>query len=205
VSAEATVLVVCSANVCRSRLAEWEFRQVLPPQVSVFSRGANAVAGQPVCPVVAAEHPLQGTSVPLEDEDVAVADLILALDRACRSAVVHRLPTAAVRAFTLREAAALAPGVPSGFDDVRGLAAALHAKRGLRPMAGTDSIALPGGGWRRQRVKVDVRDVPDAHTSGRWALHSVLETMISSAVGVIAERLAEVAQGRGQEIPPPAW
>ncbi len=91
-----TVLFVCHANRFRSPLAEWVLRlEAARAGIGVrsFSRGVAAKRGDGLIATVATflkpmspESQLH-QSEPLKDNDVAAADCIVAMDRACRDSV----------------------------------------------------------------------------------------------------------------------
>ena len=162
------VLVVCTANVCRSPLAAAILRRRwdaagLPAEVS--SAGVRAMTGAPVC-VMSQEvlgAPLAGAAREITPDLVREADLVLTMEREQRSSVVRLLPGSQARVFTLREAAALLDGLlerDTRLDGLRGLAPAMHALRGVvvppadpqprrrwwqRPVEPADSITIPDG------------------------------------------------------------
>ena len=123
------ILVVCTANICRSPATETLLRREVAgltgPPVAVSSAGTAALDGSPACDLSSAlvgefvaRHYV--STLPTDPPDprahrarrvtealVADADLILALDRSHR-AVLARLDAAArPRTFTLRQAAGL--------------------------------------------------------------------------------------------------
>jgi protein-tyrosine phosphatase len=98
------VLVVCTANVCRSPLAARLLGEAL--EVPVFSAGSHARFADPACPV--ANPGIVHRSVPLEKAHVRAASLVLGVSREHRSAAVALLPSAQTRSFTLLQAARLA-------------------------------------------------------------------------------------------------
>ena len=118
------VLVVCTANVCRSCTASSLLRHRLVAEglaPVVGSAGVRAVAGAPPCRTMVAL---------LEERDLAVdaaggarsitrellqdQDLVLVLERPHRAALARILPSGRARTFTLLEAAALADALPAG-------------------------------------------------------------------------------------------
>lgn len=110
-----TILTVCTGNICRSPLAETVLRQVLQRlPITVHSSGTHALVGSPMTEqnqeiarelgvTDGAEHRARQ----IELEHVRDADLILALSREHRRAVVELLPKAARTTFTIREFARL--------------------------------------------------------------------------------------------------
>ena len=185
----ARVLVVCTANVCRSRAAEELLRDALAgagvPAV-VTSAGVRAVDGAPACATMVrllrerglrldeAEGARRVTSELLEGQD-----LVLVPERVHRAALARLLPAGRVRTFTLLEAAALAEALPErvGGDPsrerVRTQVAWMDRARG--------KVALPVGelrpglrGLLRGRP-LEPLDVPDVHAGSLRAHRQTLE------------------------------
>jgi len=110
-----TILVVCSANVCRSPVAaamlDANFAALdLDSMVTVVSRGVSAMEGDQVCAdavALAGLDGLQHSAKRLTADDIAAADLILTAEEAHRGAVVRLVPAARRRTFTLLEAVSL--------------------------------------------------------------------------------------------------
>jgi protein-tyrosine phosphatase len=154
------ILTVCTGNICRSPAVERLLRAGFDgTDVEVTSAGTRAVVG----------HAISGPMVPLitgagaPSDDFAArqltsalvrqADLVLALTRTHRSAVVELLPGAVRRTFTLLELARLAALVdrddlPSGspgerFAALLPLAAARRGQQAVR--ATDDDVADPYG------------------------------------------------------------
>ena len=114
-----TVLAVCTGNICRSPAVERLLAAGLGPGsgVVVTSAGTRAVVGHGVSDPMAALLTSAGVSPQgfaarqITREDVRGADLVLALTRAHRTAVVELEPSVLRRTFTLRELARLAADV----------------------------------------------------------------------------------------------
>ncbi len=106
------ILVVCTANVCRSPMAEALLQRRLDERgidAHVESAGVRAT-GQPVHPSVlktlSAGWGLEingQTARPLTDDMVNAADLIIAMAREHVREIVTTVPDVWPRAFTLRE------------------------------------------------------------------------------------------------------
>ena len=104
------VLVVCSANICRSPataagLARAAAESGLP--VSTASAGSVALPGRPACDLsmaLAGFHEYEHSSRPLTADLIGAADLILALERANSAAVASLDPAARRRTFLLVQA-----------------------------------------------------------------------------------------------------
>lgn len=103
------ILAVCTGNICRSPAAERLLGGALDPSVEVRSAGTNALIGEPIHPPMAALLDPVGADVSdfsaaqLNESTVRQADLILALTRDHRAAVVDLWPGAVRRTFTLTE------------------------------------------------------------------------------------------------------
>ncbi len=116
------ILVVCTANICRSPLAERllqaSFDDLAPGQFAVGSAGTSGLDGwdpDPHIQMLAAEHSvsLAGfSSRQVEPDMVNEADLVLTMAREHRRYIVELVPTAVRRTFTLREFARLLPFIP---------------------------------------------------------------------------------------------
>ena len=109
---EASVLVVCTANVCRSPAAEVLLRTALGPEsrIAVGSAGLRARVGEPMAPEMARLLGVPAGTVrgrQFAPEAARDAGLVLTMTRAQRAAVVSAVPAALRRTFTLREFADL--------------------------------------------------------------------------------------------------
>ncbi|WP_456786831.1 arsenate reductase/protein-tyrosine-phosphatase family protein [Cellulomonas sp. P5_C5] len=169
------VLVVCTGNICRSPAAErllaaglgaaYRGRDAaggLAPAIEVGSAGTGAVAGYPMTDEMARLVAGQGVDPQnfearqLMPDMVKQADLVLALTRKHRSAIVELVPAAVRRTFTLRELARLIADVDPATlpganattaDRLRALVPLAASRRGLvshRPV--DDDVVDPYGG-----------------------------------------------------------
>jgi len=161
------VLHVCTANLCRSPLADRLMRQGLverlgsgADQVDITSAGTRGVAGnsmEPGAVTALGAYGVDGTDFRargLLADHVATADVVLTAAREHRACVVALQPRAAARTFTLREfdrlCAAVDPFALVGVDVPargRALVRAAAARRGrVRPAAPQDDdLADPYG------------------------------------------------------------
>jgi protein-tyrosine phosphatase len=164
----ARVLVVCTANICRSPTAAGLLADRLGPTVEVVSRGVEAMPGAPMCARSAdwlsagppegggvRPDPLTGrphASAPLTLADVRAATVILTASPRHRSAVVALRPSAQVRTFTLAQAARIAtwraaqgarPPVGDVSDRVLWLTEELDTHRASGPLPAGDDDDLP--------------------------------------------------------------
>lgn len=167
------LLVICTANVCRSPLAAAILAERLLPVGVVDRVGSAGVCGlyaAPMCPV-SAEDLTNGQwlatvghrSRSLTAELVADADLVLALERAHRSAAVRLLPGSQAKVFTLREAetllGVLRERATDPLDGLAALACAMHAVRGMA----VPTAPAARRWWQRPEVPVDPLDIADGH------------------------------------------
>lgn len=142
------VLVVCTANVCRSPYIERRLAQLVGHLgITVISRGTRALVDQPMDPAVASaledhDASAQGFAArQLTPADVTGADLVITAAREHRAEVVRMSLRAMARCFTLLDLVDLANGlgpvsatsVPPGVPWVPAMTARLAAQRGLVP------------------------------------------------------------------------
>lgn len=161
-----TVLIVCTANQCRSPMAEVLLRDAARARGLdwiVRSAGTRAVDGRPMHPkaravLVARGHDTDGwTSTALTPQVIEDADLVLTAEALHRSEVVTLVPSALTHSFLLRQFARLAaharpltdaPGPKTGPLLVD---AVLEARAHVQPVPpGSDDIEDPIG--RRKRA-----------------------------------------------------
>ncbi|GAB3299721.1 protein-tyrosine-phosphatase [Geodermatophilus aquaeductus] len=154
-----TVLVVCTANVCRSPVAERLLaRRLAGSGVTVTSAGTRAPAGMPLDPPMAAL--LEAAGVPaassgareLRAADLRQAGLVLTMTREHRAAVVQLAPAALRRTFLLTEAVAVAEA-----------AAAAGWPADVAPSAAARLAALPGLAARYRVPGAAPAEVADPH------------------------------------------
>jgi protein-tyrosine phosphatase len=163
------ILVVCTANVCRSPATAQLLREAFGPSVPIVSAGTRARPGAPACPVSSAwvgvdpqHHRARAITPPL----VRDAALVLVFTAGQRSEVLRTMPAAQRRCFTLLQAARIAQWLvhgpapqPDGQNPLAALVAELDAARGLAP--------------RPARAEDD--DLADPHRYGQPEHHAALE------------------------------
>lgn len=171
------ILVVCTANICRSPLAELLLADRLDlRRFEVASAGVRGWRDQPMDEAVQQQarrlglDPSGFRSRPLLAEYVASADLVLTATREHRAGVLELTPTALRRTYTLREFAAL--GRQSAGDAPEEI---------VRRVSRNRSVAGP-----------DI-DVPDPYRAGD-EVHREVADLIDAATTDIAEALG--GQGR---------
>jgi len=165
------VLLVCTANICRSPAAARLLAGRLGSSIDFVSRGTRSVPGAGMCEVSANWVLMNGgdaagghVSRQLELSDVKASTLILTATQRHRAKVIELRPSAQVRTFTLAQAARIAQwrgpaaraGMPAGADlpdRLLWLAEELDANRGAAPRSGPESAD----------------DLPDPHQGARHA------------------------------------
>lgn len=184
------VLLVCTANICRSPAAERLLAARLGSQVEFVSRGVRAVPGAAMCDVSATfvlangGDPGRHRSRQLELADIRSATLILTASQRHRTAVIEMRPSAQVRTFTLAQAARIAkwrtgrnggPGMPFSADlpdRLLWLLEEMDAARGAAPRA----------------VPESADDLPDPHLD-RGAKHPDVLSALLAAVDTFSRPL----------------
>ncbi len=110
------MLVVCTANICRSpfvaALLQQRIRNAgLGSRVHIESAGVRAQPGRPVDPTILAMLAEMGVelagkeAMPVMEGALRRADLILVMEEAHRQALFYRLPDALPKVFLLSELA----------------------------------------------------------------------------------------------------
>lgn len=161
------VLIVCTANLCRSPMAERLLRRRVTDllgdaaRVSVTSAGVRAAPDRPMHPYAATALRERGAdpdgfrSAPVTAAGLAGADLVLTATREHRARCVELYPAGIRTAYTIRQFARLVAAVPAGtlpadgpVSRARALLAALPAARGWVPQVpeGEDDLADPVNG-----------------------------------------------------------
>lgn len=160
---EFRIVIVCTANICRSPMAEAMIRQGLRAAgpdadgVVVESAGVYGHEGSPIAPGSAAALEALGIEEDghrgrlLTPAIVGSADLVLTMEERHRDAILAGTPEARDRTFTLREFARLAGGQASlagagVAERARALVAAAGLRRANLPWAGVDDVPDPYGG-----------------------------------------------------------
>lgn len=124
-----SILFVCTANQCRSPMADRLATVGLSRRLGrdaerfkVFGAGTRAVDGIPITPMAATVLGEQGVeangylSSELRIDRTVAADLVLTLERRHRRVLLTLLPGVAARVFTLAEFARVARTLPSELD-----------------------------------------------------------------------------------------
>lgn len=183
------VLAVCTGNVCRSPLVERVlqrgFDDMAPGVFHVRSAGVAALVGSPATPEIAELAERMG--VPINDfraraltaKELKDADLVLALDRGHRAAVVETLPQALKKTFTLRELARILPQVPverNAWPQHRWRSAVVWAARRRRAVAGdpyADDVVDPFGQPESVLWEMAGQLVPSVDAMLQWERRAV--------------------------------
>ena len=167
------MLLVCTANICRSPAAARLLAGRLGPAIEFESRGTRSIPGAPMCEVSANWVLMNGgdaagshVSRQLELADIKASTLILTASQHQRAKVIELRPSAQVRTFTLAQAARIArwrgPAIQAGMPDqadlpdrLLWLAEELDANRGAAARPGpdaSDDLADPHQGARHPDV-----------------------------------------------------
>jgi protein-tyrosine phosphatase len=119
----ASILVVCTGNVCRSPLAEGFLRAALEARLGasapeVSSAGTAGWEGSPAMPESVEAAAERGVDISghrgreLRADHIEAADLIVAMAAEHRDAIAEDVPDAAGRSFTLKELVRLLDALP---------------------------------------------------------------------------------------------
>lgn len=160
-----SVLVVCTGNICRSPIGEAALRARLDG-ADVTSAGTDARDGGPATEgsIVAggergfdlAGHRSRRLTVGLVQD----ADLVVAMTRGHRDAIVRSVPAAADRTFTLKELVLLLEAGEPPTGDLRARVAAAARRRAAAPPDGDLDVDDPYGdvldAYRRIAAEIDV-------------------------------------------------
>lgn len=166
VSAQPTVLTVCTGNICRSPLAETLLRTRLAGlDLRVHSAGTHGLVGEAMTepaqrlarthgvePTQASAHRARLLTEPLLDD----ADLILTMTAEQRDYAVRMLPRRLHRIFPVREFARLAQSLDD--TEVRRIADTAGTDPRARLVAVVEAIAALRGGASPHREGEDVID-----------------------------------------------
>jgi low molecular weight protein-tyrosine phosphatase len=136
----ASVLVICTGNVCRSPIAEGMIRAALEraggaEPIEVSSAGTNGWEGSAAMPESVEAAAERGVDISqhlarrLTDEMLSSADLILCMAHDHRAFVGSERPDLTDRTFTLKELVRLLEDLPDGSPN---LAARMKEADGLR-------------------------------------------------------------------------
>ena len=175
-----TILVVCTANVCRSPYIERRLRsELVGTGIEVTSAGTSALVGRGMEPGSQALLKRVGADASgfearqLGAALVAEADLVITAAREHRAAAARLHPAALRRVLTLRDLADLLDGVTpeeivqDGEDDVwvRQVGAAASRRRGIVPARQadvdiTDPIGCPLTVFEQMGAEVDAALTP---------------------------------------------
>jgi protein-tyrosine phosphatase len=102
------LLVVCTANVCRSPATGFLLGRALGPEITVLSAGLRTRPGEQACPVSAGEvgmDPGSHRAHQVTGDLVRQADLVLTFTRDQRSELIRLSPAAQRSCYTIGQAA----------------------------------------------------------------------------------------------------
>lgn len=174
----ATILSVCTGNICRSPASALLVDRHLGDLASSVSAGTRALDGHGIPAEMLAELAADGIDGEahrgrlLTPAMVREADLIVAMTREHRTLIVQLEPRGLRRTFTLAELAAAA-----------GTGAALEGATPLDRLAGVPAAI---GAHRPVLAQYDLADVPDPYRRSADAYHDSY-VLIRDAVARVAE------------------
>lgn len=194
------VLVVCSANVCRSIYAEALLSSYLPAGIDVASAGIKAATGSEPCHLVRTRTHRLGIQLPSEgaksctSDGLAEAGLVLVMSRELQDAVARLDLSSRAKTFTIPAfSAALSVVAQQGLSvtTMSELTSLLNSRRG--------SIAQPPVQQRRgllgRTISLDPHGIPDGHVISRRVHREALD-MLEQHCERVAAAWATVWQPR---------
>lgn len=176
------VLMVCTANICRSPLAEHLLRRAVEddvagsptPEVVVRSAGTQGWDGAEMDPAAAAQlqrlggDPTGFLATSLQTTYCEAADLILTATLAHRATVLQEVPQALKRTFTLLEFAHL-----------------VEHNEHVRSAAGDPRELVSRAAAARGAAELELYDVPDPYGANA-GFHTETANLVDQAVRAIA-------------------
>jgi len=180
------ILFVCTANLCRSQLAELRFRQMLPTHssIKVASAGTRAVEGARIPEkfrrVFEGFCIDEAVSSRLSSRLLTQADLVLTMTRGQRSEVVQVLPESVNRTYTLPQFVNLAE---QAVHLESALSAAIRSGDRWRVIDAVNSLR---GTSRGRRGAVEI---PDPERGSSWRV-----TAVSKQITAFLDRLATILE-----------
>jgi protein-tyrosine phosphatase len=183
----ASILVVCTGNVCRSPMAEGFLRTALDRRMgerapAVASAGTIGWEGSAAMPETVSAARERGVDVSehvarrLLPAMVESADLVLCMAREHADLVVRSAPTAAAKIFTLKELVRVLEELPVG------------ARADLRERV-SDAAAARAGGFRGNPLDDDVIDplgLPlDSYRAVAWELEEWTDRLAEALAGPV--------------------
>lgn len=193
------ILIVCSANVCRSPLAEFLMRQDLTrPGIRVGSAGTHAHEGQSVCDLVAGYRDTRGWAHDASSHRARLvtsdlldeAALVLTASQEIRSEIVRLHPEVRDRTHTLREAAHRGARFSPHADDSIVADYSDHldrARSSIGPMPVVRRF------WRPDESADETVSIADRH-GGRPGAHRRTMRDVHDATAAIVEQLTRPAK-----------
>jgi protein-tyrosine phosphatase len=207
-----TVLVTCTANICRSpfaaELLEGQLATAGLGPAAVTSAGTDGMVGATACPALwnesGLEIPVDHRARQVTPEMVSEADLVIALATDHRSHLASLAPAGRKKVFTLAEAAGLAAVITQPGHALASASGSLTGLDDLDPL--TRVPELPQGAadrfawlvgemdaWRGSLNPEAELSVDDPHQV-RSALHSDAAVLIQEHVRAFGESISRVME-----------
>ena len=196
------ILVLCTANVCRSVYAAALLNQALGSQLPVAGAGLNTEAGTLACSLVRERADREGLELPSRGSRVvrasklADSDLVLVMTAAQRVAVTKLLPEARARTMTLIEASVIATELARREVQTDSLAEYVNSLNVMR-----SRVAMPSARVTHRCLSVvpterrlkPATPITDGHASTAIRDHARTLEKVAIHTGRIAEALATQA------------
>lgn len=193
------ILTVCTGNICRSPLAAVLLNNRLASLgVTVSSAGVAAASGSPMTPEsvqLAVKYGADASAAEahrsrrLTAAQLQTPDLILAMDRSHRRAVVELLPRRMRTTFTIREFARLSSALTD--DAIRGAVAASAAETPSDRLRAAVAQVAAARGSLEPPTEPDADDIPDPYRRA-WEVHAWSAALVANAVDEVS-RVARAA------------
>ena len=192
----ASILIVCTGNICRSPLAEGFLRRALEQRTvgeefDVSSAGTWGWEDSPAVPEAVGVGFERGIDISghvgrrLEPQYVDAVGLVLGMTSEHRAAAVQMVPGAEPKTFTLKELVRLLDDLPATGGDEQDLAGRIARAAGLRR-----------SGFEGKPLDEDVVDplgMPiDTYRAVAWEIEQFCERL---ADGLVGKAPAQVASG----------
>ena len=199
----ASILVVCTGNICRSPLAEGFLRSALMQRLGtsaprVRSAGVIGHPGSSAMPESVRAAADRGLDIAshrvrrLTDRDIADADLVIAMAAEHREAICDAVPEASSKTFTLKELVRLLESAPTGVGPPTLAEELLRAR-----VAEADRRRRQGEvGNEHDEDVVDPLGMPyESYRAVAWELDEWTRRLAIALFGASVERSAAVEEG----------
>lgn len=191
------ILIVCTANICRSPLAQILMETGVDERlgIRVESVGTHARGGDPICDLAAdrlsshgyAQQATSHRARSVEADVMEQAGLILTASREVRSEIVRLSPRVRDRTYTLREAAHRGSGFQPRAVTRRGGAVVSYAAHLDQARAMMPPVPATRSVWRRGGRSEDTMSILDGHVARGRAHRMALDAVTESVETIVAQ------------------